>query len=192
MVLVLDNYDSFTFNLVQALGAAGAELHVVRNDALSVDEVRNLAPERIVIGPGPCTPREAGISVELIRSVGPEVPTLGVCLGHQAIGEAFGGATVRAPEVMHGKTSRIRHTGEGIFAGIPDPVEVTRYHSLITDASRLPPELEVIAWCDEEGEVRVVQGMRHRTFPVWGVQFHPESLFTQEGQRMLENFLRLG
>ncbi len=191
MLLVLDNYDSFTFNLVQFLGALGADLRVERNDALTVDRIRALRPEGIVVSPGPCTPREAGVSVEVIRTLGPEIPILGVCLGHQAIGEAFGGATIRAPAVMHGKTSPVRHTGEGIFRGLPSPLEVTRYHSLVTDPARLPPELEVVAWSDEPDGSTLIQGMRHREFPVWGVQFHPESLFSHGGMELLGNFLDL-
>lgn len=191
MLLVLDNYDSFTFNLVQFLGGLGADPRVERNDALTVEEIRALRPERIVVSPGPCTPREAGVSVEVIRALGPEIPILGVCLGHQAIGEAFGGATIRAPAVMHGKTSPIRHTGEGIFEGLPSPLEVTRYHSLVTDPDRLPGELEPVAWSDEPGGATLIQAMRHRDFPVWGVQFHPESLFSQGGMQLLRNFLEV-
>jgi anthranilate synthase component 2 len=192
MILVLDNYDSFTFNLVQLLGGMGAELEVVRNDAMTVEEIRDLAPDRLVISPGPCTPREAGISVDVIRTLGPSIPLLGVCLGHQAIGEAFGGATVRAPRPMHGKTTPIHHTGEGLFQGLPDPLVVTRYHSLVTDPERLPAELEPVAWSpDGEGEDgRIIQALRHREFPVWGVQFHPESLFSEGGSQLLANFLR--
>ncbi|MBI4539447.1 MAG: aminodeoxychorismate/anthranilate synthase component II [Gemmatimonadetes bacterium] len=191
MLLVIDNYDSFTFNLVQFLGELGADPVVVRNDELSVDAVERLAPERIVISPGPCTPAEAGISVEVIRRLGPREPILGVCLGHQAIGEAYGGRTIRARRVMHGKTSRVRHTGEGIFAGVPSPFVATRYHSLVTDPEVLPPQLEVIARTDESGFEDEIQGMRHREHPVWGVQFHPESLFSEHGRTLLANFLKL-
>ena len=191
MILVLDNYDSFTFNLVQALGALGADPVVVRNDERSVEEIRSLDPDRIVISPGPCTPREAGVSVELIRTLGPEIPTLGVCLGHQAIGEAFGGRTVRARRVMHGKTAPVRHGGEGIFAGVPSPFTVARYHSLVTDPAALPAALEAIAWTDLPEEREEVQAVRHRSFPVWGVQFHPESLFGEHGETLLRNFLTL-
>jgi anthranilate synthase component II len=191
MLLVLDNYDSFTFNLVQFLGALGADLRVERNDALSVEEIRALGPERIVVSPGPCTPREAGVSVEVIRTLGREIPILGVCLGHQAIGEAFGGATIRAPAVMHGKTSPVRHTGEGLFEGLPSPLEVTRYHSLVTDPDRLPAELVPVAWSDEPDGTTLIQAMRHRDLPVWGVQFHPESLFSHGGMHLLRNFLRI-
>lgn len=186
MIVVLDNYDSFTFNLVQFLGELGAEMRVARNDELSVEEIRALDPRGIVVSPGPCTPREAGVSVEVIRELGPTTPLLGVCLGHQAIGEAFGGRTIRASRVMHGKTDAIRHTGEGLFAGLSNPLQVTRYHSLVTDPDLLPAGLESLAWSDD-GEI---QGMRHRTFPIWGVQFHPESLFSQEGKRLLGNFLK--
>jgi anthranilate synthase component 2 len=191
MLLVLDNYDSFTFNLVQALGALGAEPTVLRNDERTVEEIRSMAPDRIVISPGPCTPREAGVSVELIRTLGPAVPTLGVCLGHQAIGEAFGGRTVRARRVMHGKTAPVRHEGKGILAGLPSPFTVARYHSLVTDPTVLPAELEVVAWTDLPDEREEVQAVRHRTFPVWGVQFHPESLFGEHGDALLKNFLSL-
>ena len=191
MLLVVDNYDSFTFNLVQALGALGADPFVVRNDERSVEEIHSLRPERIVVSPGPCTPAEAGISVELIRALGPEVPTLGVCLGHQAIGEAFGGRTVRARRVMHGKTAPVRHGGTGILAGVPSPFTVARYHSLVTDPGALPAELEAVAWTDLPGEREEVQAVRHRAFPVWGVQFHPESLFGEHGETLLRNFLSL-
>ena len=189
MILVLDNYDSFTFNLVQALGALGADPFVVRNDEKSVAEIRALAPSRIVVSPGPCTPTEAGVSVELIRTLGPEIPTLGVCLGHQAIGEAFGGKTVRAKRVMHGKTAPVRHSEAGLLKGIPSPFTVARYHSLVTDPAALPAELEAIAWTDLPNEKDEVQAVRHRTFPVFGVQFHPESLFGEHGDVLLKNFL---
>ncbi|NNM06103.1 MAG: aminodeoxychorismate/anthranilate synthase component II [Gemmatimonadetes bacterium] len=189
MILVLDNYDSFTWNLVQLLGDQGADLRVVRNDQLSVEEIGALSPEKIVVSPGPCTPREAGISVELIQALGPTVPTLGVCLGHQAIGEAFGGKTVKARRLMHGKTAAVHHTGKGIFKGLPDPLNVTRYHSLVTDPAALPPDLEVVAWSDPEDFGEEIQGMRHVTYPVWGVQFHPESLFSEGGPLLLQNFL---
>jgi anthranilate synthase component 2 len=191
MLLVVDNYDSFTFNLVQALGALGAQPVVVRNDERTVEEIRSMRPERVVISPGPCTPAEAGISVELIRALGPEVPILGVCLGHQAVGEAFGGRTVRARRVMHGKTAPVRHGGNGILAGVPSPFTVARYHSLVTDPAALPAELEAIAWTDLPEEKDEVQAVRHRRFPVWGVQFHPESLFGEHGGTLLRNFLTL-
>jgi anthranilate synthase component 2 len=191
MILVLDNYDSFTWNLVQLLGELGADPLVVRNDGASVREIADMEPSRIVVSPGPCTPREAGVSIELIRTLGPRVPLLGVCLGHQAIGEAFGGRTVRAGRVMHGKTARIRHGGEGLFQGLPDPLTVTRYHSLVTDPTALPRALEVVAWSEPEDFGREVQAIRHTAFPVWGVQFHPESLFSEGGLGLLGNFLRL-
>jgi len=189
MLLVIDNYDSFTFNLVQFLGELGVDSHVVRNDQLTVEELGEMAPERIVLSPGPCTPREAGVCVEVVRRLGPTTPTLGVCLGHQAIGEAFGGATIRARQVMHGKTSPVVHTGEGVFRGLPSPLTVTRYHSLVTDPAALPEELVPVAWT--EGDPDEIQGMRHREFPIWGVQFHPESLFSQGGRELLRNFLTL-
>lgn len=191
MILVLDNYDSFTWNLVQMLEALGAGTEVVRNDERTVQEIERRAPERIVISPGPCTPSEAGISTELVRALGPRTPILGVCLGHQAIGEAFGGATVRARRVMHGKTAPIRHNGLGVFQGLPSPMTVARYHSLVTDPAALPDELEPVAWTDLPAEEDEIQAMRHRTMPVWGVQFHPESYFSDAGPRLLENFLRL-
>ncbi len=191
MLLVIDNYDSFTYNLVQYLGELGAEPLVLRNDDRTVDEIVALAPERIVISPGPCTPAEAGVSVEVIRSLGASTPILGVCLGHQAVGEAYGGRTIRARRVMHGKTAPIRHFGEGLFRGIPSPVTVARYHSLVTDAAALPPALEPVAWTAEGEEEGEIQGMRHREHPVWGVQFHPESHFSEEGRTLLANFLRL-
>ena len=191
MILILDNYDSFTWNLVQMLGALGAETRVVRNDERTVGEIERMAPVRIVISPGPCTPREAGISVALVRALGPMTPILGVCLGHQAIGEAFGGRTVRAGRVMHGKTAPIRHTGRELFSGLASPMTVARYHSLVTDPAALPAELEPVAWTDLPGDEDEIQAIRHRTMPVWGVQFHPESYFSDAGPRLLENFLRL-
>lgn len=192
MLLVIDNYDSFTYNLVQFLGELGADPHVVRNDEKSPEELSEMAPERIVVSPGPCTPAEAGVSIEVVRLLGPTVPTLGVCLGHQAIGEAFGGRTIRAKRVMHGKTTRVRHTGTGIFDGLPVPLEVARYHSLVTDPAALPEELEAQAWSPpEDGGEEEIQALKHRRFPIWGVQFHPESLFSQDGKRLLANFLEL-
>lgn len=191
MILVLDNYDSFTWNLVQFLGVLGAELRVVRNDELTTGEIRELAPEKILVSPGPCTPREAGISVELIRGLGRSTPILGVCLGHQAIGEAFGGRTIRAGQVMHGKTAPVFHKGTGLFRDLPNPLTVARYHSLVTDPSRLPDELEVVAWSDPEAFGEEIQAIRHVSFPIWGVQFHPESLFSEGGLRLLNNFLAL-
>jgi anthranilate synthase/aminodeoxychorismate synthase-like glutamine amidotransferase len=196
VIVVLDNYDSFTWNLVQYLGELGADPHVVRNDEATVDELLALSPDRIIISPGPCTPQEAGVSVDLIRSAADTTPILGVCLGHQAIGEAFGGRTIRARRVMHGKTGEIRHSGEGIFRGLPDPLTVTRYHSLVTDPEALPEVLEVMAWSDtgepgtREGPGEI-QALRHRERPVWGVQFHPESHFSGGGKELLGNFLAL-
>lgn len=189
MILVIDNYDSFTWNLVQYLGELGADPVVRRNDELSVDEIEALAPERIVVSPGPCTPTEAGVSVEVVRRLGPTTPILGVCLGHQSIGAAYGGEVVRARRVMHGKTSPIRHTGEGIFRGLPSPLTVARYHSLVIEPSTLPAELEVLATTDEPGSETEIQAVRHREHPVWGVQFHPESIASEHGHDLLRNFL---
>ncbi|CAN5499216.1 aminodeoxychorismate synthase component 2 [soil metagenome] len=191
MILVVDNYDSFTWNLVQYLGELGADPLVRRNDELSVEEVEALAPERIVISPGPCTPAEAGISIELIRRLGRRVPMLGVCLGHQAIGAAYGGRIVRAERLMHGKTSPVAHTGEGIFTGVPSPMTVTRYHSLVIEPATLPESLQVIAHTAESGYESEIQAVRHREHPVWGVQFHPESIASEHGHSLLRNFLSL-
>ena len=185
MIFVLDNYDSFTYNLVQYLGELGAELQVHRNDRISVDEVAALQPEKIVISPGPCTPNEAGISMELAVRLGPKTPLLGVCLGHQAIGQAFGGVVVRAPSIMHGKTSEIHHDGQRLFSDLPNPFTATRYHSLVVERDTLPDCLEVVAETDDG----VTMGIRHRDYPVQGVQFHPESILTGEGKRLLANFL---
>ena len=192
MILVIDNYDSFTFNLVQYLGELGAEMEVRRNDELTVGQIRERAPERIVISPGPCTPNEAGVSVEVIRRLGPTTPILGVCLGHQSIGAAYGGEVVRAKRPMHGKTSPVRHTGEDVFRGVPSPLTVARYHSLVIEPTTLPAELEAIAWTDEEGWRDEIQAVRHREHPVWGVQFHPESIASEYGHELLRNFLELG
>jgi anthranilate synthase component 2 len=189
VILVVDNFDSFTFNLVQHLGELGAEPRVVRNDEVTVADVRAMAPGRIVLSPGPCTPAEAGVTVDIVRELGSAIPILGVCLGHQAIGEAYGGRTVRARRVMHGKTAPVRHTGVGVFRGIPSPFEVARYHSLTTDPDALPSALEPVAWSDGNEDRDEVQGMRHREHPVWGIQFHPESFFSQHGRRLLGNFL---
>lgn len=190
MLLVIDNYDSFTYNLVQYLGELGAEVRVVRNDELTVEEVMALKPERLVISPGPCTPNEAGISVPLIQRLGGRVPILGVCLGHQAIGQAFGGRIIRAPQVMHGKTSAIYHTGLGVFSDLPDPFTATRYHSLVIDPETLPDCLEVTAWTQgPDGARECIMGVRHRELPIQGVQFHPESILTEQGHRLLQNFL---
>ena len=191
MILVIDNYDSFTFNLVQLLGELGAQTEVRRNDEVDLDDVAALDPERIVVSPGPCTPNEAGISVELIRRFGPATPILGVCLGHQAIGQAYGGRVVRARRLMHGKVSPVAHTGAGLFRDVPTPVSMTRYHSLVLEPESLPDALEVIAWTDEEGWEDEIQGVRHREHPVWGVQFHPESVASEHGARVLANFLEL-
>lgn len=191
MILVIDNYDSFTWNLVQYLGGLGTEPVVRRNDELSVDEIERLAPARIVISPGPCTPAEAGISVACIQRMGARTPILGVCLGHQAIGAAYGADIVRARRIMHGKVSPVAHRGDALFRGLPSPVKVTRYHSLIIDPDTVPEDLEVIAWTDEPGWQDEVQAVRHRNHPVWGVQFHPESIASEGGRRLLENFLNL-
>ncbi|MFM8682325.1 MAG: anthranilate synthase component II [Chthoniobacterales bacterium] len=187
MILVLDNYDSFTYNLVQYFGELGADLRVVRNDQITVAEIEKLAPERIVVSPGPCTPSEAGISSEVIKTFGGRVPILGVCLGHQCIGEVYGGEVVRADRLIHGKTSPILHTGKGVFHGLPSPFEATRYHSLIVKRDTLPDVLEITAET-AEGEI---MGLQHKTLPVHGVQFHPESILTAEGKRLLKNFLEL-
>ena len=186
MLLMIDNYDSFTYNLVQYLGELGQDVHTVRNDAITLDEIERLAPERIVISPGPCTPNEAGISVPLLRHFAGRLPILGVCLGHQAIGAAFGGRIVRARELMHGKTSLIEHTGKGVFEGLPSPFTVIRYHSLAIERASLPDCLEVTA-TTADGEI---MGVRHRELPIEGVQFHPESILTEHGHALLRNFLR--
>jgi anthranilate synthase/aminodeoxychorismate synthase-like glutamine amidotransferase len=187
MLLVIDNYDSFTYNLVQYFGELGADLLVKRNDEITPDEIAALQPERICISPGPCTPNEAGISNEVVRRFGPAVPLLGVCLGHQCIGQVFGGEVVRAGRLMHGKTSPILHNGQGVFAGLPNPFEATRYHSLLVKPETFPAALEITAET-AEGEI---MGLRHRQFPIHGVQFHPESILTLEGKRLLKNFLEL-
>lgn len=189
MLLVIDNYDSFTYNLVQYLGELGAEVMVRRNDEVTVDEIGGLAPSAIVLSPGPCAPAQAGITVEAIRRWGSSIPMLGVCLGHQAIGEAYGGQVVRAARVMHGKTSRIRHDGSGVFAGIPSPMEVMRYHSLIVDRGSMPESLEIVAV--SQNDPSEVHAVRHREHPVYGVQFHPESVMTPDGKALLRNFLEL-
>jgi anthranilate synthase component 2 len=190
MLLMIDNYDSFTYNLVQYLGELGQDVRVVRNDALSVDEICKLAPERIVISPGPGTPDQAGVSLDLIAKLGGQIPLLGVCLGHQAIGQAFGGKVVRAGAIMHGKTSMIHHTGTGVFAGLPNPFEATRYHSLVVEKSTLPQILEITAWTQTADDgVDEIMGLRHKSLAVEGVQFHPESILTQHGHDLLRNFL---
>jgi anthranilate synthase component 2 len=185
MLLMIDNYDSFTYNLVQYLGELGEDVQVHRNDEITLDEVARLAPDRIVISPGPCTPKEAGISVALIREFAGKVPMLGVCLGHQAIGEAFGGRIVHAKQLMHGKTSPVHHRGQGVFRGLPDPMTATRYHSLVIEQASKPEVLEVTAWTDD-GEI---MGVRHRELAIEGVQFHPESILTEGGHALLRNFL---
>ncbi|HZC34150.1 MAG TPA: aminodeoxychorismate/anthranilate synthase component II [Chthoniobacterales bacterium] len=191
MVFVLDNYDSFTYNLVQYLGELGAEVVVRRNDQVTVSEIEQMRPERIVLSPGPCTPGEAGISVELIRHFAGKVPLLGVCLGHQAIGAAFGGRISRAKYLMHGKTSQVQHDGKTVFRMLPSPITATRYHSLIVEERGLPPELEVSAWTTDRDGDRVIMGLRHRKFPVEGVQFHPESVLTDNGKKLIANFLAI-
>ena len=192
MVFVLDNYDSFTYNLVQYIGELGAQVEVRRNDQITVEEVEALRPDRIVVSPGPCTPHEAGISIELIRYFAGKTPILGVCLGHQAIGEAFGGRVVRAPHLMHGKTSAVMHDNKTVFQGLPMPMTATRYHSLIVEARDLPAELEVSAWTTEKDGTRTIMGLRHRNYPVEGVQFHPESVLTDAGKKLVQNFLAVG
>ncbi|MGD1990079.1 MAG: aminodeoxychorismate/anthranilate synthase component II [Chromatiales bacterium] len=191
MLLMIDNYDSFTFNLVQYFGELGADVHVFRNDEITVDQIAGLKPEYLVISPGPCTPLEAGISVEAIERFAGEIPILGVCLGHQSIGQAFGGRIVRAREVMHGKTSSVYHAGSGVFSGLQNPFEATRYHSLVIEKETIPACLEITAWTrDEEGNMDEIMGVRHREMPIQGVQFHPESILTQHGHDLLENFLK--
>jgi anthranilate synthase/aminodeoxychorismate synthase-like glutamine amidotransferase len=191
MVFVLDNYDSFTYNLVQYLGELGAEVVVRRNDQVTVAEVEAMRPERIVVSPGPCTPQEAGISIELIRHFAGKAPVLGVCLGHQALGAAFGGKIIRAPHLMHGKTSAVEHDGKTIFAGLPSPMTATRYHSLIVEEKGLPAELEVSAYTTERDGSRTIMALRHKRFPVEGVQFHPESVLTEAGKSLVKNFLNI-
>jgi anthranilate synthase/aminodeoxychorismate synthase-like glutamine amidotransferase len=191
MVFVLDNYDSFTYNLVQYLGELGAETQVRRNDQVTVEEVEALQPERILLSPGPCTPQEAGISIDLIRHFAGKVPVLGVCLGHQAIGAAFGGSVVRAGNLMHGKTSQVEHDGRTIFLGLPSPMTATRYHSLIVSERNFPEELEVSARTQERDGSSVIMGLRHRRYSVEGVQFHPESVLTSQGKQLIRNFLSL-
>ncbi len=187
MLLMLDNYDSFTYNLVQYLGELGQDLKVYRNNKITIPEIEKMRPERIVISPGPCTPKEAGISIDVIKHFAGKVPLLGVCLGHQSIGEAFGGDVIRAPYLMHGKTSMIHHDNKTIFSSLPNPFEATRYHSLIIKRETLPPVLEVTAWTDDG----IIMGVRHRQFKIEGVQFHPESILTNVGKDLLRNFLKL-
>ena len=191
MLLMIDNYDSFTFNLVQYFGELGADVRVYRNDEITIDQIAGLKPEFLVISPGPCTPLEAGVSVEAISHFAGEIPMLGVCLGHQSIGQAFGGRIVRAEAVMHGKTSPVYHANCGVFSGLPDPFEATRYHSLVIEKETIPDCLEITAWTrNEKGEMHEIMGVRHREFPIQGVQFHPESILTQHGHDLLENFLK--
>jgi anthranilate synthase component 2 len=191
MLLMIDNYDSFTYNLVQYLGELGADVHVYRNDNISLQEIEQLQPEKIVISPGPCTPNEAGVSIDTIRQVAGRIPILGVCLGHQSIGQAFGGRIVHARAIMHGKTSMMQHSSEGVFRGLPNPFEATRYHSLVIASDSLPDCLEVTAWTvDDAGKVDEIMGVRHKTMAVEGVQFHPESILTSSGHDLLRNFLQ--
>ena len=190
MLVMIDNYDSFTWNLGQYLGELGAEVRVFRNDAVTPAEIAALAPDHLVVSPGPCTPNEAGISLDAIRQFAGRVPILGVCLGHQCIGQLFGGTIVRAPTIMHGKVSTVRHTGQGVFQELPEPLQATRYHSLVIEPDSVPGELEVTAWTENpDGSREAIMGVRHREFAVEGVQFHPESILTAEGRRLLGNFL---
>lgn len=190
MLLMIDNYDSFTYNLVQYLAELGEDVRVVRNDALSVDDIRTLSPERIVVSPGPGTPDQAGVTLQLIEKLGGQIPIFGVCLGHQSIGQVFGGKVIRAQKIMHGKTSMIHHLGKGVFTGLPNPFEATRYHSLVVEKSSLPESLEVTAWTQhDDGSLDEIMGLRHKTLPIEGVQFHPESILTQHGHDLLRNFL---
>lgn len=193
MLLMIDNYDSFTYNIVQYLGELGADVRVYRNDAISLEEIERLAPEKIVISPGPCTPNEAGISVDAIHHFGGKIPILGICLGHQSIGQAYGGKIVRANKVMHGKLSAMHHYGKGVFAGLSNPFTATRYHSLVIEKESLPDCLEVTAWTEQpDGRIDEIMGVRHRTLPIEGVQFHPESILSEHGHQLLKNFLDMG
>ena len=192
MILMIDNYDSFTYNLVQYLGELGADVMVERNDQITIDEIETLAPERIMISPGPCTPSEAGISIDVVHHFKGKLPIFGVCLGHQSIGQAFGGDIIRAEEIMHGKTSSIYHRGIGLFEDLPEPFEATRYHSLVIDQDTLPDCLEMTAWTETEcGEIEEIMGVRHKEYAIEGVQFHPESILTEHGHDMLQNFLNM-
>lgn len=191
MILMIDNYDSFTYNLVQYLGELGADVKVVRNDEITIEEIAALAPEKIVISPGPCTPTEAGVSIETLKTFAGKIPLLGVCLGHQAIGQAFGGNVIRAPFVMHGKTSPIYHKNKGVFSGLKNPFQATRYHSLVIEKESIPDCLEITAWTqNEDGSMAEIMGVKHKTLAVEGVQFHPESILTEHGHDMLRNFLQ--
>jgi anthranilate synthase component 2 len=190
MILMIDNYDSFTYNIVQYLLELGAEVEVRRNDEITIAEIEAMAPEKIVISPGPCTPNEAGISLETVDHFAGKIPILGICLGHQSIGQSFGGTIGRAGSVMHGKTSAIHHSGEGVFAGLKQPFEATRYHSLVVDKATLPSTLELTAWTEKDGEVDEIMGLRHRELGIEGVQFHPESILTEHGYDLLNNFLK--
>ena len=188
MILIIDNYDSFTYNLVQYLGELKAKVQVYRNDALTIAKIRKMKPEKIVISPGPGRPEDAGISIDIIKQLGPKIPILGVCLGHQGIGFAFGGKIINAKRLMHGKTSMIKHNAQGIFKGLPNPFEATRYHSLVIDPKHVPERLTVTATSTDDGEI---MGVRHKTYPIYGVQFHPESILTKQGMNLLKNFLKL-
>ncbi len=190
MILMIDNYDSFTFNVVQYLLELGADVTVRRNDEINIEDIKRLAPEKIVVSPGPCTPNEAGISLQAVACFAGKIPLLGICLGHQSIGQGFGGKVVRAKEVMHGKTSMIHHKGTGVFTDLDNPFLATRYHSLVVDAESLPDCLEITAWTEENGEIDAIMGLRHREHDVEGVQFHPESILTQHGHQLLNNFLQ--
>ena len=190
MILMIDNYDSFTYNVVQYLLELGAEVTVKRNDEISIADIEVMNPKKIVVSPGPCTPNEAGISLATVSHFAGKIPLLGICLGHQSIGQSFGGQVVRAKEVMHGKTSMIHHRGEGVFAGLDNPFEATRYHSLVVDQDSLPDVLEVTAWTEVDGDMDAIMGLRHRELDVEGVQFHPESILTQSGHQLLNNFLQ--
>jgi anthranilate synthase component 2 len=190
MILMIDNYDSFTYNLVQYFGELGADIKVVRNDEITIEEIAALAPEKIVISPGPCTPTEAGVSVDTIKTFAGKIPLLGVCLGHQSIGQALGGKVIRAPFVMHGKTSPVYHNNKGVFAGLKNPFQATRYHSLVIEKESIPDCLEITAWTqNEDGSMAEIMGVKHKTFALEGVQFHPESILTEHGHDMLRNFL---
>lgn len=192
MLLMIDNYDSFTYNLVQYLGELGADVRVERNDHISVNEIQRLQPERIMISPGPCTPNEAGVSLDAIKALAGQIPMLGVCLGHQSIGQAFGGEIIHAKQIMHGKTSMIHHNGTGVFTGLDNPFEATRYHSLVINKENFPDALEITAWTENpDGSIDEIMGVRHKKFAIEGVQFHPESILSQYGHELLKNFLRM-